>query len=61
MLDVIKEDREDNRILECASAVGSDYIVTGDEDLLRLGRYESIRIVTPSDFFVVAQRRGREI
>ena len=29
-LDVIKEDPDDNRILECASAEGSDYIVSGD-------------------------------
>jgi hypothetical protein len=27
-----------------------DHIVTGDKDLLRLGRYDSMRIVTVSDF-----------
>jgi uncharacterized protein len=41
-LDVIKEDPDDDRILECAVASGSDYIVSGDKDLLRLGRYDSI-------------------
>ncbi len=38
-LDVIKEDPDDNRILECAAAAKSDYIVTDDKDLLRLGKY----------------------
>jgi len=36
-LDVIKEDPADNRILECAVTPGSDFIVTRDQDLLRLG------------------------
>src|SRR5579862_3544056 len=55
-LDVIKEDPPDNRVLECAVTAGSDYIVTGDKDLLRLGRYDAIRIVTVADF--LAARRA---
>jgi putative PIN family toxin of toxin-antitoxin system len=47
-LDVIKEDPPDNRILECALTAGSNYIVTGDKDLLRLGHYDAIQIVTVS-------------
>ena len=53
-LDIIKEDPADNRILECASAAGSDYIVSGDNDLLRLGRYDSIKILSVADFLDVA-------
>jgi putative PIN family toxin of toxin-antitoxin system len=56
-LDVIREDPADNRILECAVAAGSDYIVTGDKDLLRLGTYDSIKILTVSDFLNVARAR----
>jgi putative PIN family toxin of toxin-antitoxin system len=56
-LDIIKEDPPDNRILECASAAGSDYIVSGDKDLLRLGRYDSIRIVRVAEFLELAQER----
>jgi putative PIN family toxin of toxin-antitoxin system len=58
-LDIIKEDPPDNRILECASAAGSDYIVSGDKDLLRLGRYDSIRIVRLAEFLELAQERSR--
>lgn len=57
-LDIIKEDPPDNRILECASAAGSDYIVSGDKDLLRLGRYDSIRIVRVAEFLELAQERS---
>lgn len=59
-LDVIKEDPPDNRILECAVSAGSDYIVTGDKDLLRLGQYAGIRIVNISDFLDVVQAHERE-
>lgn len=40
-LDVVTEDPADNRILECAVTAGSDYIVTGDKDLPRLGTYDA--------------------
>jgi hypothetical protein len=38
-LDAVRVDPDDNRILERASAALSDYIVSGDKDLLRLGTY----------------------
>lgn len=50
LLDVVKDDPDDNRILECAVSAGSDYIVTGDKDLLRLKRYDSIRILSISAY-----------
>jgi putative PIN family toxin of toxin-antitoxin system len=59
-LDVIREDPPDNRILECASAAGSDYIVSGDKDLLRLARYDSIKILSVADFLALAQSQGHE-
>jgi predicted nucleic acid-binding protein len=45
-LDVIKEDPDDNRILECAVEAVADVIVSGDKDLHRLGDYRGIRVVT---------------
>ena len=50
MLDVIKEDPDDNRVLECAVAAGARFIVSGDNDLLRLGQFRNIRIVKVADF-----------
>lgn len=49
-LDVVKEDPDDNRILECAVTGGSGWIVTYDKDLLRLSEYGGIKIVGPADF-----------
>jgi uncharacterized protein len=49
-LDVIKEDPDDNRVLECAVTAGARFIVSGDNDLLRLGQFRNIRIVKVADF-----------
>jgi putative PIN family toxin of toxin-antitoxin system len=49
-LDIIKEDPDDNVILECARAAGSDYIITEDKNLLRLKTFEGIPIVRPVDW-----------
>jgi putative PIN family toxin of toxin-antitoxin system len=55
-LEVVKDDPDDDKILECAVSGGSDYIVTGDKDLLRLKQYDSIRILKVADF--LARGRG---
>jgi len=49
-LDVVKEDPDDNRVLECAEAAGCEAVITGDLDLLRLGKYREIRIMTVREF-----------
>jgi len=48
-IDVITEDPTDNRILECAAAGSSDYLVSGDKHLLKVGKYAGIKIVTPAE------------
>jgi len=50
-LHVINEDAEDNKILECALAAGADYIVTGDNHLIQLGKFRKTRILAPREFF----------
>lgn len=42
---VVKDDPEDNKIVECAISCNADYIVTGDRHLLDLDEYEGIKIV----------------
>jgi uncharacterized protein len=46
----VAADEADNRILECAVAGRADVIVTGDQDLLRLGSFEGIEIITLRDY-----------
>jgi predicted nucleic acid-binding protein len=61
-LDVVKEDLDDNRVLECAAEASSSYIVTEDKDLLRLQEYAGIRVVNVADFMkiVVAQVQQKQ-
>ncbi|MGA3236916.1 MAG: putative toxin-antitoxin system toxin component, PIN family [Bryobacteraceae bacterium] len=59
-LDVIKHDPPDDRILECAVAANSDYIVSADKDLLRLGKYGNAQIVRVADFLnVLLEKPGQ--
>jgi hypothetical protein len=51
VLSVIKEDPDDDRILACAAEAKSDFIVSEDKHLLRLGHFSDARIVTIRDFF----------
>lgn len=55
VLDVIEDDPDDNRVLECAVKGSADYIVTGDRHLLKLGSYEAISIVTVRQFLDAAE------
>lgn len=43
-------DEPDNRVLECAEAVGADFIVTGDKHLLFLKHFQNSNVVRLSDF-----------
>jgi putative PIN family toxin of toxin-antitoxin system len=50
-VDVIKSDPSDNRILECAIAAKSDFVVTGDtRHLLPLGSFAGIKILQVAEF-----------
>ncbi len=43
-------DDPDNRVLECAHAGRAGCIVTGDKEMLKLGEYEGIKIITLKAF-----------
>lgn len=53
-LGVIEEDPDDNRVLECAAAAKSDFIVSEDNDLLRMEKFGNARIVSVRDFINLA-------
>jgi putative PIN family toxin of toxin-antitoxin system len=50
---VIVEDPDDDRVIECAVASGSQFIISGDRHLLRLVRYENIRILKVAEFLTL--------
>lgn len=49
-LRVIRRDPADNKFLECAVAGKAGVVISGDKDLLSLGRYRKIRIQSPGQF-----------
>jgi putative PIN family toxin of toxin-antitoxin system len=55
----VSADPDDDRILECAAEANSDYVVTGDKDLLRLGSYGPMRIVKVADMLNILRGPGR--
>jgi uncharacterized protein len=48
--EVVERDPDDNIIIDCAVFSNSDYIITGDKDLLVLDLYKNTKIVSPADF-----------
>jgi uncharacterized protein len=55
----VKDDPSDNRILECAEAGGSEFIVTGDAHLLKLGQFAGMKILKPAEFLGRQSSPGR--
>jgi len=43
-------DPKDDKFLACAVEGAADYIVTGDADLLSLGKFHTVQIVRPAEF-----------
>ncbi len=48
-VDVVKEDPDDNKIIECALESKAEYIISYDNHLLRLKEYAGIKIVRPEE------------
>jgi putative PIN family toxin of toxin-antitoxin system len=43
-------DPNDDMVFECAVMTGAEVVVSGDKDLLAVGTYEGIRVLTPREF-----------
>ncbi|HZZ15617.1 MAG TPA: putative toxin-antitoxin system toxin component, PIN family [Candidatus Sulfotelmatobacter sp.] len=49
-VEAVRDDPDDNRILECALSAQAKFVVSGDRHLLRLRSYMSVSIVSPREF-----------
>ena len=47
---VVKEDPDDDRILECAVTGDVNYLISKDNHLLKIVKYGKIKIVSPEEF-----------
>src|SRR3989344_4758396 len=52
-VDVVKEDADDNKIIECALEGKADYIISYDKHLLNLKEYKGIKIVRPEEAILI--------
>ena len=50
IVEAIKDDPADNRVLECAVSGKAEVIVSGDKHLLKLKKFRDILILTPREF-----------
>ena len=46
----ILKDEPDNRILECAIYGKADLLVTGDKEILQLGEYKGVKIISLKEY-----------
>jgi uncharacterized protein len=51
-------DPDDDAILSLAVSAQADFIVTGDDDLLSLKKFEAIPILTPREFWQLHRTEG---
>jgi predicted nucleic acid-binding protein len=58
-LSVVKDDEDDNRVIECAVHSRSEAIITNDGDLLRMKEYQGIRMLKIHEFLREGPQRGR--
>ncbi len=54
----IKDDPDDDKILECAVSANCDFIISGDRHLLMLKSYKTIRVLSPADFLLLLKDKS---
>jgi len=49
----VKDDPDDNMVLECAVSCNADYIISGDSHLLSLKEYKGIKVLSSREFLEI--------
>ena len=58
VIHAVADDSDDNAILECTVAAGSEYIVSGDRHLLQLGSFRGMRLLKAAAFLEILAETG---
>ena len=48
--EIVKDDLDDNMVINCAIEGNVDYVITQDEHLLKIKEFKGIKIVKPEEF-----------
>ncbi len=54
--DEIKDDPDDNKFLDCAVSASVDYIISGNDHLLKLREFRKIKVLSPAEFVKIMGR-----
>ena len=57
----IVRDPEDNKILESAVEADAEFLITSDNDLLRLEKYQNVQIINPGQFWAKYKDEGMDL
>ena len=57
-LEIVRDNPDDNKFLECAVALGSKIIISGDKPLKELKKYIDIEILAPREFLELYNRNN---
>ncbi len=52
-INVVKDDPDDDKFIECAVALKAEVIITGDKAIEVIGEYMNIKILTPQQFLKI--------
>ena len=55
VLEIVSDDPDDNRVLECTVTGRANYVVSGDRHLLKLASFEEIPILTTRQFMNIVE------
>lgn len=55
IVNTVKDDPDDNKLLACALDGGADYLVTEDKDLHRLHNYPHVQLVNKQQFLRILE------
>ncbi|MFH1212430.1 MAG: putative toxin-antitoxin system toxin component, PIN family [Candidatus Woesearchaeota archaeon] len=50
---IVEDDPDDDKVIECALESKSEYIITYDKHLLKIGKHEGIKIIKPEEAAVI--------
>lgn len=53
IINAVKDDPDDNKLLACALDGRADYLVTEDKDLHRISTYHAVQVVNKQQFLKI--------